>query len=396
MPIVPLSSEFCKNARCPEGKTKENYYDTVTTGFILETRVSGGKTYALRYKDQYGKQCQIKIGDSKSISFDEARNAAQMIRSKVVLGQDPSSEKKIKKIVPTLADFCRDRYLPYIKGFKRSPGTDESYLRCHVLPRFGKLTMDKITQHDVIEFYHGIKAKGYAMGTANQALFLLRSILNLAIKWQVPGIEVNPAIGLKVFDANNARERYLTVEETDRLRNSLAQSANLNLKSIIELLLLLGCRKRELLDSRWSDFDLERRNWRIPMSKSGKSRHVPLSKAALEILTQLPRYEECPYVLPNPVTLKPYASIYTSWDNARKAAGLPDVRMHDLRHSCASFMVNSGRSLYEVTKVLGHSELKTTQRYAHLSQDTLLAAVDAGADATGMSWGTGNKEATGD
>ena len=211
----------------------------MTTGFILETRVSGGKTYALRYKDQYGKQCQIKIGDSKSISFDKARNAAQMIRSKVVLGQDPSSEKKIKKIVPTLADFCRDRYLPYIKGFKRSPSTDESYLRCHVLPRFGKLTMDKITQHDVIEFYHGIKAKGYAMGTANQALFLLRSILNLAIKWQVPGIEVNPAIGLKVFDANNARERYLTVEETDRLRNALAQSANLNLKSIIELLLLL-------------------------------------------------------------------------------------------------------------------------------------------------------------
>jgi integrase len=388
MPIVTLSSEFCKNAVCTKGKTKENYYDTAITGFILEARVSGGKTYALRYKDQYGKQCQIKIGDWKSITFEKAKNAAQIIRSKVVLGQDPGTEKKIKKVVPTLADFCRDRYLPYIKGFKKSPNTDISYLRCHILPRFGKMTMDKITQQEVVEFYHGIKAKGYAMGTANQAFFLLRAIFNLGITWKIPGIEVNPALGVKVLDANNARERYLTVEETERLRQVLARSANLSLKSIVELLLLLGCRKRELLDSSWADFDLERRSWRIPMTKSGKSRHVPLSKAALEILAQLPRYEGCPYLLPNPVTRKPYASIYTGWDNARKAAGLPDVRIHDLRHSCASFMVNSGRSIYEVSQILGHSELKTTQRYAHLSQDTLLAAVDAGADAAGMSWST--------
>jgi len=128
----------------------------------------------------------------------------------------------------------------------------------------------------------------------------------------------------------------------------------------------------------------------MPMSKTGKARHVPLSKAALEILSQLPRYEKCPYLVPNPDNLKPYRSIFTGWDNARKEAGLPDVRLHDLRHSCASFMVNSGRSIYEVATVLGHSQLKTTQRYAHLSQETLLAAVDAGANATGMKWGTGN------
>jgi integrase len=123
------------------------------------------------------------------------------------------------------------------------------------------------------------------------------------------------------------------------------------------------------------------------MSKNGKSRHVPLSKAALEILNQLPRFEGCLYVVPNVQTLKPQVQLHRAWNNARIAAGLPDLRMHDLRHSMASNMVNSGRSIYEVAKVLGHSQLKTTQRYAHLSQETLLEAVDAAAEATGTDWG---------
>lgn len=107
--------------------------------------------------------------------------------------------------------------------------------------------------------------------------------------------------------------------------------------------------------------------------------HAP--STALELLAQPPRWEGCPYVVPNPETLLPFNQIHRSWNNARQAAGLPDVRMHDLRHSMTSNMINSGRSLYEVGKVLGHSQLATTQRYAHLSQETLLAAVDAAADA---------------
>ncbi len=254
--------------------------------------------------------------------------------------------------------------------------------------------MDKITQRDVV-ILSWDQSQGLRHGDRQSSIISPQGDIKSC--HQVAGPRhrsQSRAIGVKVHDANNARERYLTVEETERLRNALGKSANPNLKSIVELLILLGCRKRELLDSRWSDFDLERRSWRIPISKSGKSRHVPLFKAALEVLAQLPRYEVCPYLLPNPATLKPYASIWAGWDTARKAAGLADVRMHDLRHSCASFMVNSGRSLYEVSKVLGHSELKTTQRYAHLSQDTLLAAVDAGANATGMSWGTSSQEET--
>lgn len=175
----------------------------------------------------------------------------------------------------------------------------------------------------------------------------------------------------------------------------LEKSRSKQLKYIVSLLLLLGCRKRELLDSRWEEFDLERRNWRIPMSKSGKARHVPLSKAAVEILSQLPRWEGCQYVLPNPKTRLPFVQIHRPWDNIRKAAGLPDVRIHDLRHSMASNMVNSGQSLFLVSRVLGHSTMKMTQRYAHLSQETLLAAVDAAANHTGTTWGQTQTEIQG-
>mgnify|MGYP003391771654 CR=1 FL=1 len=107
----------------------------------------------------------------------------------------------------------------------------------------------------------------------------------------------------------------------------------------------------------------------------------------MQVLAQLPRWEGCPYVVPNPKTRKPYVSFFIAWDSARKKAGLPDVRIHDLRHSFASFLINGGQSIYTVMKLLGHTQLKTTQRYSHLSPQTLLDATDAAANAAGLSTG---------
>jgi len=113
------------------------------------------------------------------------------------------------------------------------------------------------------------------------------------------------------------------------------------------------------------------------MSKSGKARFVPISDGLLQVLNSVPRFANCPYVFPNPKTKQPFHSIYGTWNKARTAVGLEDVRCHDLRHSFASFLVNSGRSLYEVQKILGHSQISTTERYAHLSQDSLLSAANS-------------------
>ena len=155
------------------------------------------------------------------------------------------------------------------------------------------------------------------------------------------------------------------------------------LKYIVPMLILTGARKREVLDAKWQDFDFSRRIWRIPMSKSGKARHVPLSDGAMTVLSTMPRKFECEWPFANPETGKPFCNIFSAWNTARKNARLSDVRMHDLRHSFASLLVNSGRTLYEVQHILGHTQVKTTQRYAHLSQDTLLAAANAATAAVG-------------
>lgn len=383
MPTVTLDANTVRTATCPPGQKKLDLYDTAIPGFVLEVRPSGGKTWYLRYRDARGKQHQHRIGDAAGISFDQARTAAQTTRARVILGENPAEEKKALRTIPTLEDFAQ-RYLDYVKGAKRSWDTDESFLRNHVLPRWAKRHLDEVRQQDIIDLQHGMRAQGYAPATANRIVILTRYMFNLARKWKVPGAETNPASGVELFEENNKRERFLTAEEVQRLVACVRDSDNPQLQYIVPLLLLLGCRKRELLDSQWPHFDLERRTWRIPLSKNGKARHVPLSADVLAILAQVPRWDDCPYVVPNPKTKKSYVSFFYSWDTARKQAGLPEVRVHDLRHSTASFLVNSGRSLYEVQKILGHTQLKTTQRYAHLSQATLLEAVDSLSAVSGL------------
>ncbi|WP_325167893.1 tyrosine-type recombinase/integrase [Pseudomonas lactis] len=159
-------------------------------------------------------------------------------------------------------------------------------------------------------------------------------------------------------------------------------------------LIFTGARKREVLNARWEDIDLNRQVWRIAVNKSGKPRYVPLSNSVLQLLADLKLelsdgdslIKDSEWLFPNPETGKAYVQIYYSWDTARKLAGLPGFRMHDLRHTFASLLINAGRSLYEVQRILGHTQIKTTQRYSHLSQDTLVDAANSAADALGRNF----------
>jgi integrase len=157
----------------------------------------------------------------------------------------------------------------------------------------------------------------------------------------------------------------------------------------VALLLMLGCRKSELLQAKWEQFDLPGRLWRIPVTKAGKPRHVSLSMAAIAVLEQVPRWEGCPYVVPNIHTRKPFTGIYESFATAVKRAGIGHCRIHDLRHSFASNLVNAGQSLFVVSRALGHATTQMSERYAHIANDTLLAAADAAANAMSTSWVSG-------
>ena len=150
------------------------------------------------------------------------------------------------------------------------------------------------------------------------------------------------------------------------------------LRYVLPMLVVTGARLGEALNAKWADFDLDQRLWRIPKAKSGQARHIPLGENALKVLEAVQGVSRSDYAFGNPKTGKPYKHLYRAWDNARTKAGLPEVRMHDLRHSFASFLINSGRGIYEVQKLLGHTQIKTTQRYAHLTQKTLLEAADVG------------------
>jgi integrase len=375
MSKINLTSQFVKLASCPEGKRKIDLFDSSCKGLMLEIRNSGGKTFYLRFKDVRGATRQLRLADFRDISLAQARQLANKKRSDIAMGIDPFEKKAELKKVPKLCDFIADRYLPYVKSYKRSWITDESLLRNHILPNFGHFYLDEVTKKDVIQFI-AKHCQTHKPGSVNRVIILLRYIFNLAIRWEIPGITKNPTAGVPLLEENNKLERYLTQDEAQTLFAAVKQSENVMLAFIVPMLILTGTRKREVLDAKWSEFDLDRRLWRIGMSKSGKARHVPISDGVLTLLESVPRIDGCEYVFANPATAKPYVSIYCSWNTARQKAGLPEVRMHDLRHSFASFLVNNGRSLYEVQKILGHTQIKTTQRYAHLANDTLLDAAN--------------------
>jgi integrase len=318
------------------------------------------------------------------VKLSDARELAKKYLAQIAMGEDPFAAKSTLKLVPTFANFMTERYMPYVREYKRSWQCDDSLLRNHLLPALGKKYLDEITKQDVIAFHHGLRAKGKAPGTCNRCLIMLRYAMNLAARWGIPGALSNPTKDVALFeDHAGKKERYLSQEEAQRLYEAVQKSDNPMLQYIIPMLILTGARKREVLDAQWEDFDLTRQQWRIPVTKAGKPRYVPLSDGVLQLLAAVPHDDKCPWIFANPRSHQPYVSIFYSWDTARKRAGLADVRIHDLRHSFASFLVNAGRSLYEVQKILGHTQVKTTQRYAHLSQDTLIDAANSAMNAMG-------------
>ncbi len=385
MPIVQLDATFVATASCPPGKRKIDFYSDTLPGFLLEVRASGGSTYYQRYHDQAGRLKAYKIGSAADLTYDKAKKLAMKIRSRAVVGEDPVEAKREQRAVPTYGEFA-PRYLAHIATYQRSPETTDRYMRKHILPRWGKVLLSDIRQEDVAAWLGEMARKGLAPATIERLRVVFSHSLKLALQWGVPGLAKNPVVGIPRPPLNNARERYLTSEEAQRLRSAVERSRNKQLKYIVGLLIHCGCRVSELLQAEWSHFDLSRRLWRIPQSKSGKARFVPLSQGALDLIAELPRYKDCKYLIPNQKTMKPWTSVFMSWDTARKQARLNDVRIHDLRHSSASFMAAAGIDLYTIGKVLGHANYKTTQRYAHLQSDQLIAAVEAGAAKLGVDW----------
>ena len=383
MPKVQLTAAFCATAQCEPGKRKTDFYAESAVGFGIECRASGSKSYFQRYHDHNGRERQVTIGKYSDLKFEDAKKMAQKIRSEAVLGGDPAGKKESKKTIPLYRELA-EQHLAHAATYQRSFDSTRRIIEGHILSRFAKLRLDEIKQQDVTAWLAEKRQSGYAEASIAKLRSVLSRSFELARQWEL--YDGNPVKFVPRVKYNNARERYLTSEEADRLRLACECSSNSRLAAICGLLLLTGARKSELLQAKWADINLEKRTWTLNMTKNGRGRHVPLSQAAMDIIGQLPRYDGCPWLLPNPHTLLPFTDIKRSFMQARKLAGLNDVHIHDLRHSYGSTLVNAGVDLYTVGKLLGHVNVASTARYAHLANDTLMAAAEVGAAKLNVDW----------
>jgi integrase len=381
MPVVQLTQSMLQALKPAPGKARTEYCDDAHGVPGLYVSVSAGSpimTFYLRYKDATGKTCHQKIGRTSEITLADARKQARQLKAEITAnGRDPRAEAKALKAVLTLDEFWSQHYLPFATPRKRSIKRDEIIYRLQLQPTLGKLRLNQITRQQILSLMAKHKANGLAEASADHIGRLARRMLGLAVQWEM--LDKNPASRIELFNPDNRVEHYLDDSQLQRLVSVLKTYPAKEVALICMFLLATGCRVNEALTAKWDLVDRQNRIWRVSAenSKSGKSRVVPLSDAALDVLDQVGTEGKYEQVFINPDTEKPFVHIRHTWRRIREKAGLSWLRLHDLRHNMASMMVNAGRSLYEVQNVLGHADSRMTQRYAHLSSKTLQDAANS-------------------
>jgi integrase len=318
------------------------------------------------------------IGKYGRLTVEKARKKARKALSQVDDGADPSSERQAARAAPTMEDLA-ERYLKQHAAPKKKPASveeDRRMFRNQILPTLGKLKVAGVTRGDISALHARLGSTPYR---ANRVLALLSKAFNLATVWGWRPEGDNPCRHVDRYPEKR-RERYLSLEEIANLGRVLDQAEHERTElpgviTAIRLLLLTGCRLREILTLRWEDVDLEDGCLHLTDSKTGK-RTVHISQAAVEVLTQAERLEGNPWVIPGVRKGQHLVNLTKPWYRLRQQAGLDGVRIHDLRHTYASFGAAAGYSLLLIGKMLGHSKAATTERYAHLAADPVRQAAE--------------------
>ncbi|MBO6756348.1 MAG: tyrosine-type recombinase/integrase [Roseibium sp.] len=385
-------------------------------GFGCRVWPSGKKTFIAQYRigGRSGKLRKKTLGTYGVLTVDQARKEAEKYLALAQTGQDLAGEERQVRTEMTVSELC-DEYLEHGVALKKAStvATDVGRINAHIRPLLGKRKISTVKRADIERFMHDV-AKGKTAhdkrtekgrsivrggkGTATRTVRLLGGIFTYAVNQGY--LETNPRTGSKLFK-DGAKERFLSQSEIERLGEVLTEAETIGLPwhlkdnaktkhrpvsegnlrekisphvtAAIRLLLLTGCRLREILDLRWSEVDLERGLLDLPDSKTGR-KVVYLSEAAVEVLEGLPRVGT--YVFLGASLDKPRSDLKRPWERISRHAGLADVRLHDLRHTFASVSVASGMSLPMIGALLGHKSTSTTARYAHLTDDPLRRALN--------------------
>ena len=359
-------------------------WDTELKGFALRIRPNSRRSYILQYRNADGRSRRMKIGDAEVLTPDEARRQAGAALKAVAAGDDPVAERKAKRgsHLPNVSDVA-DRYIKeHAKIHKkpRSAAEDERMVEAYVKPRLGTRRIDHVGREHIAALHRSMVDTPYM---ANRVWALLSKMFNVAEEWGLRPEGSNPCRRIKRYP-EKSRVRYLTPAELKRFGEAItaAEKEEEPKKAItpttalaIRLLVLTGCRLREILNLTWDQVDLEHRVIRLPDSKTGR-RAVSLGAPAVQLLEHAPRYVDSPFVLPGHIHGRPLTTLRPGWGLVIKRGKLPDLRPHDLRHAFASVAAVGGESLLVIGAMLGHTETETTRKYAHLTADPVRDATD--------------------
>lgn len=355
-------------------------WDSELTNFGLKVTPKGRRTYFLYYRTKDGEQRRPSIGVHGPVRPEAARAIARRWLADVAEGRDPSRIRSSERAAATVRELA-DRYLTeHARTRKKATSVrnDERLIKRHIVPVLGARKIQSVTRADIAGIHHSLRETPYE---ANRFLALASKMFALAERWGLRSDGSNPAKNIDRYPEHK-RERYLSKAEfarlwavlgSDNARDQVSPSA----LTAIKLLMLTGRRLTEVLTMRWEWLDLDARVLRLPDSKSG-ALVVSLGGAAVEVLIWWKEtVGSTGYVIPGQRTGKPLVNLQKPWRLIRDLAALPDVRLHDLRHTFASVGAGLGMSLPLLGRLLGHSQAATTSRYAHLSQDPVRVAADA-------------------
>lgn len=419
--------------QCPFGKDRVFLWDCDLSGFGVAAmpsrkdadgkKIEGAKIYVVQYRQQKRSR-RMKLGEHGRLTPDEARSLAKEVLGAVERGKDPIEERRARQKVRTFKEVAEDFMRLHVKA-KKKPRTHEEYgrlLKLHLYPALGAKPISSITKGDVGRLHNGLSDRPSA---ANRCLALFDTVWNWAVsKGELSG--PSPTKGLE-RNQERGRERYLTPDELRRLGSALREAETAGVPWVVDeegpkakhlpksnrarvidahavaairLLMLTGARLREILEARWDYVDWDRGMMFLPDSKTGR-KTLYLSDVALNILESLPRVPGNPHIIPGSKKGEPRADLKRPWAAIVRAAGLakpvekpdasskavenrrkklpqaqPSVRLHDLRHTFAATGAGSSLGLPVIGKLLGHSQARTTQRYAHLDADPMHKAAN--------------------
>lgn len=410
-----LTSTFIKEAPAPPSGNKL-YRCNQITGFALRVTKSGKKAFVLNYRFE-GIERRMTIGNYPEWSLKAAQDQAKDLRRLIDTGTDPLTERKIRREAHRVSDlFQFYKEVKFGDTLTRSDKDRISMWEKDILPALGKRPLKDIDRADIAKLHREITKRSPVR--ANRILEVFRNALEMAVA--EGQISSNVARGFQK-NPETPRERYLSDKEGAALLEAISEHNHVVSAQAILLMFLTGARKTETLKSEWQEFDLNLGVWTKPShhTKQARTHTIPLNTLAIDLLTKA--HEErgdCEFVFPNAARVAPLTDVKRSWNSIRDAAslklwrrntrisevlesagasmhpskladwleeycerhqlslqsGIRDLRIHDLRHSFASFLVNQQVDLNTIGRLLGHTQTQTTQRYAHLKDETLRAA----------------------